>query len=81
MDTNYTSLTIKLISLLFLDTKPPNTPDTSINVWCLGWISKIRSGESISLVLSKFKFSTEKCWIVNMLTVTHLHLRHIVQMH
>ena len=56
MDAIYASLTIKLISLLILDTKPPNTLDTSMDVWCLGWISKIRSGEGISLVLSKFIF-------------------------
>ena len=60
MDTNHTLLTIKLISLLFLDTKPPKTPDTFINVWCLVWISKIRSGESIGLVLSKFNFQLFK---------------------
>ena len=56
MDTIYALLTIKLISLLILDTKPTNTLDTSMDVWRLGWISKIRSGESISLVLSKFIF-------------------------
>ena len=56
MDAFHKPLTIKLISLLFLDSKPPKSPDTFINVWCLGWISKIRSGKSISLVLSKFKF-------------------------
>ena len=56
MDTIYASLTIKLISLLILDTKLPNTLDTSMDVWYLAWISKIRSGESISLVLSKFIF-------------------------
>ena len=75
MDTISASLTIKLISLLFLDTKPPNTPDTSMNVWCLGWISKIRSGKSISLVLSKFNFQLQKCWIFNMVTKMHLCLR------
>ena len=54
MDTLYTLLTIKLISLLFLDSKPPNSLDTLMNVWCLGWISKIRSREGISLILSTF---------------------------
>ena len=57
MDTIYTPLTIKLISLLFLDSKPPNSLDTSMNVWCLGRISKIRSRERISLILSTFKFT------------------------
>ena len=56
MDTFYTLLTIKLISLLFLDSKSPNSLDTLMNVWCLGWISKIRSREGISLILSTFKF-------------------------
>ena len=56
MDTFYTPLTFKLISLLFLDSKPPNSLDTLMNVWCLGWISKIRSREGISLILSTFKF-------------------------
>ena len=83
MDTLYTPLTIKLISLLFLDSKPPNSLDTLMNVWCLGWISKIRSRERISLILSIFKFYLQKCQITNMveleLTPIHLCLRHIVQ--
>ena len=72
MDTLHTPLTIKLISLPFLDSKPPKSLDTFMNVWCLGWISKIGSSESIGLVLSKFKiyFQLSKCRIINMVEMT-----------
>ena len=52
MDALHTSFTIKLITSLLLDTEPPKSPDTSMNVWCLGRISKFGSNKDISLILS-----------------------------
>ena len=68
----------KLITLLILGTEPTKSPDTSMNVWCTGRISKSSSKKSISLAISLGNFFIAKCQntnTFNMVTKKHLRVR------